>query len=71
MLKMDLELEQPMTLKLGVHTSQGEALLSPEERSLDIGSHTIEVDISSLKNGRYYIQLQTPSEAYSRYFELT
>lgn len=71
MLMMDLELEQPMTLKLSVHTSQGESLLSPEERSLETGSHSIEVDISALKSGRYYILLQTPAEAYSRYFELT
>lgn len=69
-MKMDMELKQPMTLKLSVHTSQGELMLSPEERSLETGLHTLEVDISTLKTGRYYIQLQTPAESYSRYFEL-
>jgi len=70
-LKMHLETEQPMDLKLSVHASHGEAILKLEDRSLGIGSHNIEVDISSLKPGRYYIQLQTPSEVYSRYFELS
>jgi hypothetical protein len=70
-LKMDLELEQPMTLKLSVHASQGETLLTPADQSLEIGFNNIEVDISALKSGRYYIQLQTPSEVYSRYFEIS
>ena len=70
LLKMDLDLAQPMLLELSVHTSQGELLLAPNERSLEIGLHNMEVDISELKSGRYYVQLKTPSEVYSRYFEL-
>jgi hypothetical protein len=71
MLKMEVELEQSMTMKLSVHANQGESLFSLDERSLEVGKHTIEVDISALKSGRYYLQLQTPAEVYSRYFELT
>lgn len=70
-LKMELELEQPMLLELSVHEAQGEKLLTPKDQSLEIGSHRIQVDISTLKSGRYYILLKTPSEVYSRYFELT
>jgi hypothetical protein len=70
-LNMELELEQPMLLELSVHEAQGEKLLTPKDQSLEIGSHRIQVDISTLKRGRYYIQLKTPSEVYSRYFELT
>jgi hypothetical protein len=71
MLKMDLAMDQPMLVKLSVHANQGESLLTLEDRSLEAGEHKIEVDISVLKSGRYYIQLQTPAEVYSRYFELT
>jgi hypothetical protein len=70
-LKMDLAMDQPMVLKLSVHTHGGEPVLTLEDRSLESGEHNIEVDISALKSGRYYIQLQTPAEVYSRYFELT
>jgi hypothetical protein len=70
-LKMHLELEQPMTLKLSVHATQGQSVLTLEDRSLEIGTHNIEVNVAPLNSGRYYIQLQTPSEVYSRYFELT
>ena len=70
-LKMSLDIDQPMILKLTVHASQGEVLLKPDDQSLEAGSHRIEVDVSSLNPGRFYIQLQTPAEVYSRYFELT
>ena len=70
-LQMELELEQPMMLKLSVHTAQGLPVLTHQDRLLDIGTHSIEVNTSALNSGRYYVQLQTPSEVYSRYFELT
>ena len=69
-LKMQLELDQPMTLSVTIHTSTGEQVLKQEDRSLETGEHSIEVDVASLVPGRYYMQLQTPAEVYSRYFEL-
>ncbi len=69
-LKMQLDLDQPMTLCVTVHTAGGEQVLKQEDRSLETGAHTIEVDVAALAQGRYYMQLQTPAEVYSRYFEL-
>ena len=67
-LKMQLDLDQPMTLCVTVHTAGGEQVLKQEDRSLETGAHTIEVDVAALAQGRYYMQLQTPAEVYSRYF---
>jgi len=69
-LKMQLELDQPMTLCVTVHAAAGEQVMKQEDRSLETGAHSIEVDVATLAPGRYYMQLQTPSEVYSRYFEL-
>lgn len=69
-LKMQLDLDQPMKLCVTVHTAGGEQVLKQEDRSLETGAHTIEVDVAALAQGRYYMQLQTPAEVYSRYFEL-
>ena len=69
-LKMDLHLEQAMLIKVSVHASAGEQVHCIEDQSLEKGTHAIEVKVSSLKPGRYYMQLQTPSEVYSRYFDL-
>ncbi|MFM9004653.1 MAG: hypothetical protein ACKOSR_04015, partial [Flavobacteriales bacterium] len=70
-LKMQVTLDQPMTIKLSVHTSAGEQVLAVDEQSREIGTHSIEVRVDTLKADRYYLQMQTPAETYSRYFELT
>jgi hypothetical protein len=69
-LKMQLELDQAMVLKVTVHAASGEEVLKVDDRSLEAGAHAIEVDVTSLSQGRYYMQLQTPAEVYSRYFDL-
>jgi hypothetical protein len=69
-LKMTMEVAQPMELLLSVHKPSGETVVTLEERTLSEGSHTVEVIVSSLSPGRYYLQLKTPAEVYSRYFEM-
>ncbi len=69
-LKMQLELDQAMVLKVTVHAASGEEVLKLDDRTLEAGAHAIEVDVASLSQGRYYMQLQTPAEVYSRYFDL-
>jgi len=69
-LKMQLDLDQPMTLSVTVHTAAGDQVMKQEDRNLETGAHSIEVDVAALARGRYYMQLQTPAEVYSRYFEL-
>lgn len=71
LLRMQVELSQPMTLKMSVHTPQGDQVHALDEQSLQSGIHTIEVRVDSLETGRYYLQMQTPAETYSRYFELS
>jgi hypothetical protein len=70
-LKMQVTLDQPMTIQISVHSSQGEQVLALDDENRDIGMHSIEVRVDTLKAGRYYLQMQTPAETYSRYFELS
>lgn len=70
-LAMEITLDQPMTLLITVHSTSGNEILKQESMQLETGLHSINVNISSLSSGRYYVQLTTPSETYSRYFELT
>lgn len=69
-LNMQLELDQPMMLSVTVHTAGGEQVLKQKDCTLETGAHTIEVDVKALAHGKYYMQLQTPAETYSRYFDL-
>jgi hypothetical protein len=71
MLAMEITVDQPMSLLITVHHTSGDEMLKQESMQLETGLHSIEVNVSSLSAGKYYVQLKTPSETYSRYFELT
>jgi hypothetical protein len=70
-LAMEITVDQPMSLLISVHHSSGDEVLSEGNKQLETGLHSIDVNVSSLTKGKYYVQLKTPSETYSRYFELT
>jgi hypothetical protein len=70
-LSMEITVEQSMPLNITMHTASGNEVLNQQHKQLETGLHSIEVNVSSLAAGKYYVQLTTPAETYSRYFELS
>lgn len=70
-LSMTMEVAKPMPLEVAVRNPQGHTLLREPDRNLEKGTHIVAIDCNSLSVGRYYVWLKTPSQEYSRYFEIT
>jgi hypothetical protein len=71
MLAMEITIDQPMSLLISTHAASGNEVLNQQGKELETGTHSLEVNVSTLSAGKYYVQLKTPAETYSRYFELS
>jgi hypothetical protein len=67
---VQVSLEEPSNLKLAIFDSTGKQLLEVLNGSYDVGTHELQMNLSSLTPGKYYLKVTSNHQEASRYFDL-